>query len=146
LRRQFRIDWYGLHGAAHWARVRHYGLAIGRDSGADLVLVELFAFLHDSQRIDEYRDEPHGRRAAKYIRSINGQYFDLDAARLSVLCEAVTGHSGGGVHPDPTIQTCWDGDRLDLGRVGTKPAARYLSHHAWPHIEPAYARSLKRDW
>jgi uncharacterized protein len=27
---------------------------------------------------------------------------------------------------DVTIQTCWDADRLDLGRVGTKPNPTYL--------------------
>jgi len=25
-----------------------------------------------------------------------------------------------------TVATCWDADRLDLGRVGIKPDARYL--------------------
>jgi uncharacterized protein len=25
-----------------------------------------------------------------------------------------------------TVQTCWDADRLDLGRVGTTPDPRYL--------------------
>ena len=28
---------------------------------------------------------------------------------------------GSGTHPDITIQTCWDSDRLDLGRVGVMP-------------------------
>ena len=143
IRRQFRIDWNGYHGASHWARVLNHGLKVGAEAGADLLVVELFAFLHDSQRHDEYRDIHHGSRAADYIRSINGRFFDLQASRLAKLCEAATDHSGGGVHPDPTIQTCWDADRLDLGRVGIKPDAKYLSSHAAAHIEPAYALSLK---
>jgi uncharacterized protein len=29
-------------------------------------------------------------------------------------------------HPDVTIRTCWDADRLDLGRVGITPHPEYL--------------------
>ena len=47
-------------------------------------------------------------------------------------------HSDGAVDVDPAIQTCWDADRLDLGRVGIKPAAKYLSPVASQLIEPAY--------
>jgi hypothetical protein len=50
----------------------------------------------------------------------------------------MTHHSNGAVDADPTIQTCWDADRLDLGRVGIKPPARYLSLEAATHIESAY--------
>ena len=45
---------------------------------------------------------------------------------------------GGAVDVDPTVQTCWDADRLDFGRVGIKPAAKYLSSVASQHIESAY--------
>jgi len=31
------------------------------------------------------------------------------------------GHTHEGYHDDVTIQTCWDADRLDLGRVGIIP-------------------------
>jgi len=48
------------------------------------------------------------------------------------------------VDADPTVQTCWDADRLDLGRVGIKPAARYLSLEAATHIESAYTWSRER--
>jgi uncharacterized protein len=27
---------------------------------------------------------------------------------------------------DVTVQTCWDADRLDLGRIGIKPEPRFL--------------------
>lgn len=30
-------------------------------------------------------------------------------------------HDRERTHPDITIQTCWDSDRLDLGRVGVTP-------------------------
>ena len=46
-----------------------------------------------------------------------------------------------------TVQTCWDADRLDLGRVGIKPDARYLctAEAANPEmIAWAYERSINR--
>jgi uncharacterized protein len=38
-----------------------------------------------------------------------------------VLYRACEGHTHERTHPDVTIQTCWDADRLDLGRVGITP-------------------------
>ena len=35
-------------------------------------------------------------------------------------------HSVGRLDRDVTIQTCWDADRLDLGRVGITPKSLYL--------------------
>ena len=40
----------------------------------------------------------------------------------------------------PTVQTCWDADRLDLGRVGILHAARHRSLEAATH-ESAYSWS-----
>jgi HD superfamily phosphodiesterase len=51
LRREFALDWSGIHGAPHWARVRFNGLRMARDNGARLDVVECFALLHGSQRI-----------------------------------------------------------------------------------------------
>jgi uncharacterized protein len=140
---QFRISRHGVHGPSHWARVRSHAFTVGKATGADLLVVELFAFLHDSQRENEWIDPNHGSRAAEYASSLNRIFFDLNGDQLDMLCLAVRGHSDGGIHPDATIQTCWDADRLDLGRVGTKPKARYLSVEGAKHIEEAYAWSLK---
>jgi uncharacterized protein len=140
---QFRISRHGVHGPSHWARVRSHAFTVGKATGADLLVVELFAFLHDSQRENEGVDPHHGRRAAEYASSLNRNYFDLSGDQLDMLCLAMRGHSDGGIHPDATIQTCWDADRLDLGRVGKKPQARYLSAVGANHIEQAYAWSLK---
>lgn len=140
---QFRINRDGAHGTSHWARVRKHALIVGRATGADLLVVELFAFLHDSQRKNEYVDMGHGYRAADYARSLKTVYFDLTPLQLAKLCEAMTGHSDGQLHTDATIQTCWDADRLDLGRVGKKPHAKYLSAEAAKHIAQAYEWSLQ---
>lgn len=144
---QFRISKNGVHGPSHWARVRHHGLAVGAEVGADLLVVELFAFLHDSQRVDEHEDKFHGERAAEYAASLNHRYFDLQDTQLDKLVSAIRCHSDGQVHQCSTMQTCWDADRLDLGRVGIKPSSRFLSKIAVTKIEDAYrwSRSKKLD-
>ena len=83
-----------------------------KEPGSDPV-VELFAFLHDSKRLNEDKDPEHGLRAASFATQLNGRYFQLDSFQLDVLCHAMTHHSHGAVNADPTIQTCWDADRLD---------------------------------
>lgn len=143
---QFRISKEGVHGPNHWARVLHHGLGIGSQVGANLLVVELFSFLHDSQRIDEYEDRFHGERAAEYAASLNQRYFELSPAGLDDLTHAIRFHSEGDVHHNATIQSCWDADRLDLGRVGIKPSAKYLSMLAAQRIEDAYKWSRQRDF
>ena len=143
--KQFKVDRQGVHGPGHWARVRYHALMIGRATGADLLVVELFAFLHDSKRLNVYKDPEHGSRAASYAKELNGIYFQLSDEQLEKLCHAMTFHSDGVLHLDPTIQTCWDADRLDLGRVGKKPKAQYLSKEGAKHIDSAYGWSLQSD-
>ena len=45
-----------------------------------------------------------------------------DEKEKELLIEACKYHSDGLIDADITIQTCWDSDRLDLGRVGIKPS------------------------
>ena len=139
---QFKINKRGVHGPSHWARVKHHGLIIGEQVGADLEVIKLFAFLHDSQRVSEYSDPEHGSRAAQYAKSLNSKFFDLKQDQMELLTLAMEGHSNGDLHLNPTIQTCWDADRLDLGRVGIKPAGEFLSATAESHIEMAYEWSV----
>ena len=42
------------------------------------------------------------------------------------MTEALKYHSDGYTDADLTVQVCWDADRLDLGRVGIKPAPHRL--------------------
>ena len=122
IRRQFRLDPEGVHGPGHWARVYRYGLNLAAQTGADARVVELFAFLHDSQRENEWKDPGHGARASEYARwlYVKGA-FELEPSALSLLTIACDGHSDGALVADITVQVCWDADRLDLGRVGTRP-------------------------
>lgn len=125
LRREFALEWNGIHGAPHWMRVRDNGLRLAELTKADPRVVELFAFLHDVSRRNNGRDPNHGRRAAEFTRGIRHliELPDPDFEFLVLACEK---HSDGLTEADITIQTCWDADRLDLGRVGIKPEARYL--------------------
>lgn len=127
LREQFALDWYGTHGVAHWIRVRENGLRLAATTGADPVVVELFAFLHDARRRDEGGDRGHGRRAAAFAGTLRGREFELGDGAFALLATACAGHSDGLLSADPTVGTCWDADRLDLGRTGRRPRAELLS-------------------
>ena len=144
VRSEFQLDWHGIHGANHWARVLHHGKNIGQLRGADLLVVELFGFLHDSCRLSDGRDIEHGARAAEFAHGIHGDYYQLTDKQLDTLCYALQHHSGGEVSTDRTIQTCWDADRLDLGRVGIFPSPKFLSPEAHIFIDLAYDWSTQR--
>ena len=127
LRSRFLLDWQGIHGAAHWARVRSHGLWLARRTGADAEVVELFAFLHDACRENDTHDPEHGRRAARLAEELRGEYFELDDRRAALLDEALRRHPDGRITGDVTVRTSWDADRLDLGRAGIRPDPRRLS-------------------
>ena len=78
------------------------------------------------RRRNEYRDPSHGRRAARYAKSLRGVWFDISDEEMDLLAEALKYHSDGYTEADITVQVCWDADRLDLGRVGIKPAPHRL--------------------
>jgi uncharacterized protein len=121
VRDQFVLDWKGIHGVPHWVRVRENGLLLADRTGARKDVVELFALFHDSRRTSEGRDPAHGDRGAAFAESLAGSIFDIDAAGLELLLDACRGHSDGGTTGDITVVTCWDADRLDLGRIGIEP-------------------------
>ena len=77
-------------------------------------------------RENENMDLHHGPRAAEFIRSIAGSWIKLEEHRLHKLMQACRYHSVGRLDRDITIQTCWDADRLELGRVGIKPSPERL--------------------
>jgi len=111
----------GDHGVAHWARVLENGLKLAEQTKADVEVVTLFAVLHDSRRINEVTDPDHGPRAAEFAGRLRGHVFELNDIQFRLLQRACEGHTHERTHPDLTIQTCWDADRLDLGRVGITP-------------------------
>lgn len=134
----------GFHGRDHWLRVLQNGRLLTPETGANLRVVELFALLHDSCRENENDDPLHGHRAAAYARDLRGTWFDATDAEMDLLTLACELHSDGFTEADVTVQTCWDADRLDLGRVGIRPSARHLCTEVAKRadiIAAAYRRS-----
>lgn len=121
LRNQFQLDWRGIHGASHWARVRRNGLMLARLTSANPRIVEYFAFLHDICRANDGHDPDHGERAARFIAKLGRSELCLAGNELELLIDAVRGHTLGKDHHDNTVRTCWDADRLDLTRIGIRP-------------------------
>ena len=130
LKEHYRLDWNGIHGVKHWSRVRANGLAMVKENGANAVVVELFAFLHDSCRENDGHDPNHGHRAADLARQIQGNLINLPASDLDLLVIACQGHTHEPWHHDPTIGTCWDADRLDLTRIDIIPDPNRLCTRA----------------
>jgi len=140
----FALPTRSVHGPAHWMRVRANGLRLAHETGANCCVVELFAVLHDSCRLNDFHDPEHGPRAAElaYDLYLEGR-IPCALAELNLLTQACEGHTHGDLNIDPTIATCWDADRLDLYRVGITPdpkrlcteAARQLTHRQFAEIK-----------
>jgi uncharacterized protein len=109
-----------LHGEAHWLAVVTTGQElVDAGSGADPDVVRWFGWLHDTRRENDAYDPEHGPRAAAFARELHAEgLLPLDKGRLELLCLAIEVHANGQTSADPTVGTCWDADRLHLGRVG----------------------------
>ena len=142
--KDYALPWHGTHGVGHWARVLENGLRLADATGAKVEVVQLFAVFHDSRRINEGHDDGHGKRGADLAAELRGDLFDLPDADFALLYEACARHTDGDTDADITIQTYWDSDRLDLGRVGIIPAPTLLctpSAKTWDIIKWADGRA-----
>ena len=111
----------GLHGIEHWDRVYDNGQRLLTPDVNPLV-VGLFAYLHDSCRVNDCYDEKHGPRAAEMIDTLRDNLLkDVTDNDIHLLKEACRLHTACHKTGDPTIDACFDADRLDLGRVGVIP-------------------------
>ena len=126
IKQGFALHLDGIHGLAHWARVRANGLRLAQETGANPEVVVLFALLHDSKRISDGQDPKHGARAAQFVASLQGSLLALPEPELEMLQFACKYHTDGLTEANITVQACWDADRLDLGRVGIRPDPRQL--------------------
>jgi uncharacterized protein len=126
-------DWF------HVERVRCVALAIGREEGAELFVLELAALLHD---LADWKfaggDHDAGPRAARdWLTSL-----DVAPTLVDHICEIIAGLSfkGAGVAtPMPTIEgrCVQDADRLDaLGAIGIARAFAYGGHKGRPLYDP----------
>ena len=145
IRRGYTLSWRGIHGVTHWARVLENGSRLSVLTGARLSIVRLFAVFHDSRRINEDHDPNHGRRGASLAADLRGEFFEMSDEDFALLRIACSDHTGGKTDGDVTVQTCWDADRLDLGRVGIRPHPDHLCTQAAKDpatISWAYQRSI----
>ena len=124
---QFRLPLLSPHGPAHWMRVRRNGLTLAEKTGGNPVVVELFALYHDSCRFNEHTDPDHGPRGAILAEGCYEKgMINCSHDELELLQAACFGHTREKSHPNVTIATCWDADRLDLPRVGIIPVPHKL--------------------
>ncbi|MFT5289057.1 MAG: hypothetical protein ACI8QS_002790 [Planctomycetota bacterium] len=153
LRECFALDVSGIHGVKHWSRVWTNGrrLATLEEAAGRVIdhgVVELFAWFHDSCRLNDDHDPDHGPRAADLARELRGEFFELSDERLTELVRACDGHTRGKTVASPTIMVCWDADRLDLGRVGIRPDPAYLCTAGAKRKDVlgwGYSRSIAED-
>lgn len=121
-----------VHGPWHWEKVEKNALILAKNTpGADKVVAQLFALIHDTKRQNEDEDPEHGHRSAAYAEELFKQgKLDITEDQLAVLMEACKHHNDGQITNNPTIGVCWDADRLDLTRVGIIPNPELLSTKA----------------
>ena len=151
VKKGFALSLDGIHGFAHWNRVLENGFKIADECGADKNIVELFTYLHDSKRTNNGFDAGHGGRAAAFARTLRGSLIHLNNEDFDLLEYACEHHTSGLTLAHVTIQTCWDADRLDLGRIGVKPDPKFLCTEIAKKpetIEWAYRRSrcMPNEW
>jgi uncharacterized protein len=143
---QYPLSKGGIHGVFHWARVMENGMRLAPECGARLDVIEYFALLHDSRRLDDGLDEYHGPRAVQFAGVLRNPWIDLDEAGFVLLEQAMSRHTGGTCDEDVTVQVCLDADRLDLERVGIQPDPRWLcTPHARDPETIAWASARARN-
>jgi len=113
------------HGINHWRTVERNGLYLAQFTGADPAVVTCFAYFHDCMRENEAVDPRHGARGMNYMKA-NQHMLDLSQSQLDTLISAGSGHTYGRKTDCATIATCWDADRLDIGRVGITPNSKFM--------------------
>ncbi len=126
----YPLPWRGVHGVGHWARVLENGLRLAQYTNANVEVVQLFAIFHDAGRLSEGYDLGHGQRGGQLALALRNEWFVLSDEEFDLLYEACIGHAEGDTEADITIQTCWDADRLDLGRVRICPEPSMLCTEA----------------
>ncbi|MCY3744340.1 hypothetical protein F4Z99_04035 [Candidatus Poribacteria bacterium] len=116
-----------IHGPDHWARVERNGLYVAQKTGADKIIVQLFAVFHDCMRQNDDIDPGHGRRGAEYAVQIKNELINIPSDDFDKFYYACEWHTDQRTTDDVTIAACWDADRLDIGRVGYILDPQYMN-------------------
>ncbi len=134
--REFALNGWELgetHGLPHWQRVERNGILLSMQDGRirediDIQVVRYFAYLHDKCRRNNGPDWEHGSRAADLIPTIRTTILrELTNEEVGLLEKACRYHTTERRMGNPTIDVCFDADRLDLGRVGVRPNPKLMA-------------------
>lgn len=116
-------DWQlgPVHGMEHWKRVERNGLLLATED-VNVNVVRLFAYLHDHKRLSDGWDLEHGQRAAENMDNLRHTLLEgLTDEEFGMLRRACMEHTITERTGVPTIDACFDADRMDLPRVGYMP-------------------------
>ena len=108
------------HGVEHWDRVYGNGKRL-LEPGVDDMVVSAFAYTHDLWRNADGQDLEHGPRAAEELPQYRNKLSFLNDEEFELLREACRLHTVSDATDNPTLNVCFDADRLDIGRVGIIP-------------------------
>lgn len=134
--RNFALSGWKLgetHGLSHWQRVERYGILLSMENGRfrddiNIKVVRFFAYLHDKCRLNDWDDLEHGVRSAEMLKiiwnTILKDFTDEEVALLEKACRYHTTELRTGI---PTVDVCFDADRLDLCRVGITPNPKLMA-------------------
>lgn len=110
-----------VHGMEHWKRVERNGLLLATED-VNVNVVRLFAYLHDHKRLSDGWDLEHGPRAAENMDNLRRTLLEgLTDEEFGMLRRACMEHTMTERTGVPTIDACFDADRMDLPRVGYMP-------------------------
>ena len=110
-----------VHGMEHWKRVERNGLLLATED-VNVNVVRLFAYLHDHKRLSDGWDLEHGPRAAENMDNLRRTLLEgLTDEEFGMLRRACMEHTITERTGVPTIDACFDADRMDLPRVGYMP-------------------------
>lgn len=121
-----------IHGLSHWQRVERNGITLSMVNGQirddiNIKVVRFFAYLHDKCRLNDWADLEHGVRAADMLVTIRDtilkDFTDEEVSLLEKACRYHTTELRTGI---PTVDVCFDADRLDLCRVGITPNPKLM--------------------
>jgi uncharacterized protein len=134
--RDFALNGWVLgetHGLPHWQRVERNGILLSLENGRirediNIKVVRFFAYLHDKCRLDNWTDWEHGVRSADMLSSIRDTILkDFTDEEVGLLEKACRYHTTEHRTGNPTIDVCFDADRLDLDRVGIVPDPKRMA-------------------
>lgn len=130
-----------IHGLEHWQRVERNVLLLSNPN-INVLVARLFAYFHDacrpncanrpqysesSSNVEKLAQErmceaEHGVMAAKLVNSLrNSLLKSLSNEEVEMLAKACELHTTTLRTGNPTIDACFDADRLDLWRCGIIP-------------------------